>query len=73
MFLDDKMSGGGGFSETPCLGCKQPIRPGEKTTRIAFDHDPTGARGLTGEYHAQCGRKFGSLANAMKVLGRWPG
>ena len=60
--------GGGGPHELWCVSCKEPIKDGQGSVRIAFDNDPHGHRGLTGIYHAHCSRPFQSLAHALKLL-----
>jgi hypothetical protein len=62
------MPEGGGPNEPWCTSCKAPINDGQRSVRIAFDHDPHGYRGLTGIYHVHCSRPFQSLAHALKVL-----
>ena len=69
MYLDETMRSGGESNPPRCRGCKQPIGKGEHTTHVHFDEDPDGAKGLTGDYHAHCGRTFGSIARALKSLG----
>jgi hypothetical protein len=60
--------GGGGSNEPWCTSCKAPISAGERSVRIAFDHDPQGHRGLTGLYHEHCSKPFQTLAYAFNVL-----
>jgi len=36
--------------------------------RVDFPHDPHGFRGLSGLYHAECGKPFASMARAMNML-----
>ena len=62
------MPEGGGPHEPWCTSCKAPITDGQRSVRIAFDHDPHGYQGLTGIYHVHCSRPFQSLARALKVL-----
>jgi hypothetical protein len=69
VFLDEKFPGGGSGGPS-CRVCKQPILKGQASTRIAFDHDPNGAKGLTGEYHVACSKPFASLAHASNMLRR---
>jgi hypothetical protein len=61
-------SGGGGPEGPFCTRCRAPIVSGERSVRIAFDHDPDGHRGLTGLYHEHCGQPFQSLMQALKML-----
>jgi hypothetical protein len=69
VFLDEQLPAGGGGPS--CRVCKQPILKGQASTRIAFDHDPSGTKGLTGEYHVACSKPFASLARAINMLGRF--
>ena len=62
------MPEGGGPNEPWCTSCKAPIKDGQLSVRIAFDHDPHGYGGLTGIYHVHCSRPFQSLAHALRVL-----
>jgi hypothetical protein len=55
---------GGGAS---CKACRQPIWPGEPTTHVEFQNDPSGALGLTGIYHRPCGKRFLSLARVINM------
>jgi len=66
MYLEEGL-GGGGYEGRPCKGCQTLIMPGEKVTRVIFDHDPDG---MSGDYHAVCGKPIQSLAAAMNMLGR---
>lgn len=70
MFLDEEFPGGGSGGPS-CRVCKQPILKGQASTRIAFDHDPSGVKGLTGDYHVACSKPFASLAQAINMLGRF--
>jgi hypothetical protein len=70
VYLDESFAFGGGHGGPSCCACKQPILEGERSVRIAFENDPGGAKGLTGEYHAACSKPFDSLAHALNMLGR---
>jgi hypothetical protein len=71
MYCDEALPGGGGEGGPWCRACRQEIRSGESVVRLAFSHDPTGARDLTGPYHAACSKPFASLAHAMTALSRF--
>jgi hypothetical protein len=72
MLLDGtNFEGGGGYSSPRSRGCQQPIAPGQRATRIHFATDPLGFRGLSGRYHAACGRPFVSMARIINM--RAPG
>jgi hypothetical protein len=62
----------GGPEGRSCKACRQPIWPGQPTTHIEFQNDPTGTLGLTGAYHQPCGKRYLSLARVvnMKPPGR---
>ena len=66
MYLDE-FAKGGGWNNPSCCACRQPIFEGDRTMRVQFDSDPSGAKGLTGEYHAACGRPFASLAHVANM------
>ena len=71
MLLDtDQFAGRGEGDGYTCPSCKQPVLPGQRTTRVEFDSDPHGFNGLTGEYHMPCSKPFVSIAAALRVLGR---
>jgi hypothetical protein len=71
VFLDEKLPAGGGPSGPSCRVCKRPILKGQASTRLAFDHDPNGAKGLSGDYHVACSTPFASLARVSNMLGRF--
>jgi hypothetical protein len=71
VYLDEPCFPGGGHFGPTCRSCKRPIAEGERTTRIAFDHDPSGTKGLTGDYHVACSKPFTSLAHAINMLSRF--
>jgi hypothetical protein len=60
-------SGGGDPYEALCSGCRQPIREGQRSVKVAFASDPHGHDGLTGLYHEPCGRLFKSLAHVVNL------
>lgn len=68
MYLDETHAFGGGWSGPCCLSCKEPILEGERSTRVEFASDPSGAKGLTGAYHLGCSRPFAALARAINML-----
>ena len=72
MFLDDKFPYGGGRSGPSCRACKQPILPGDRPKRVEFQNDPDGTKGLTGDYHLACSKRFASLAHVIN-LNPWSG
>lgn len=72
MYLDEDFAAGGGHSGSWCCACKQPIQDGERTKRVDFSNDPTGDKGLTGDYHLLCARPFVSLARVVN-LNPWRG
>lgn len=53
-----------------CPGCKRPIKAGEPTTRMVFEEDPDGLRGMTGQWHGECARpywdKFSPMLKALR-------
>jgi hypothetical protein len=65
--LDEQFSSGGGFTGRSCCACRQPIGPRDRAVRIAFNSDPTGAKGLTGEYHKSCSQPFESAARVINM------
>jgi hypothetical protein len=72
VFLDENFRYGGGRGGPPCQACKQPIRSGDRTKRVEFQNDPDGTKGLTGEYHLACSKRFESLARVIN-LNPWGG
>jgi hypothetical protein len=50
-----------------CRACKNPIRQGERATRVEFQTDPDGIKGLTGDYHVACSGVFASLAYVINL------
>ena len=72
MYLDEtNFAGGGGFNNPSCRACKQPILEGERSTRVNFENDTDGAKGLSGEYHLSCGKPFISMARALDMMARF--
>jgi hypothetical protein len=61
-------AGGGGPHEPWCTSCKSPITAEQQSVRIDFANDPHGHEGLSGLYHAECGKVFQSLARAINML-----
>jgi hypothetical protein len=65
----------GTFDSNPrlpwCRACRELIGPSEPVTRVDFQTDPDGAKGLTGLYHQQCGKRFASLARALNMMNPW--
>ncbi len=59
---------GDGSNDPWCTHCRQPITPKQQSVRVDFPHDPHGFRGLSGLYHAECGKPFASMARAMNML-----
>lgn len=72
MYLDESFAFGGGYHGPSCRGCRQPILDGERSTRVRFQTDPDGAKGLTGDYHLACSKPFVSLAHVIN-LNPWGG
>jgi hypothetical protein len=71
VYLDESsFSAGGGDPGPSCCVCKAPILQGQSTTRLYFETDPNGAKGLTGMYHVACSKPFDSLANAINMMSR---
>ncbi len=62
----------GGWPGPYCRACRQPILPEQRHTRIEFSTDRYGFKGLTGDYHATCGKPFASMARVinMRPMGR---
>jgi hypothetical protein len=50
-----------------CCACRQPIWRGQPAIHVHFNHDPVGAKGLTGDYHQQCSRPFQSMARVVNL------
>ena len=71
MYLVGDFPGGGGEDFPWCRSCKQPIAPKSAMVRLNFANDPTGARDLSGPYHATCSKPFASLARAVNMLSRF--
>jgi hypothetical protein len=72
MFLDQTLPGGGGGYSPSCRACRQPLLKGQQTRRIEFDNDPSGFKGLTGEYHLACSKLYASFAHVIN-LKPWAG
>jgi hypothetical protein len=41
-----------------CPKCRRPVREGEPSTRMHFQDDPEGVRGLSGLWHGECARPY---------------
>jgi hypothetical protein len=68
VFRDETSAGGGGgWRPRTCRACKQPILKDHRATRIEFRTDPSGAEGLTGDYHVACSKPFASLARVVNM------
>lgn len=65
--LDGSNFDGGGRGHRWCLACKQVIRKDQRATRVEFQTDPSGANGLTGDYHLECSKVFASLARVVNL------
>jgi hypothetical protein len=65
MYLEEGISGGGGFEGRSCKGCQTLIMPGQPVTRVTLDHDPND---MSGDYHTQCGKPIQALARALNML-----
>ena len=50
-----------------CKACRQPIWHGQPATRVDFQNDPDGTRGLTGLYHKRCSKPFQSMARVLNM------
>jgi len=72
MYLEEGFAFGGGHGGPVCRACKKSIQEGERATRVSFNTDPDGARGLTGDYHLACSKPFASLAHVIN-LNPWGG
>ena len=66
MYLEEGL-GGGGYEGRSCKGCQTLIMPGQPVTRVVLDHDP---EGMSGDYHAACGKPIAELARVINMLGR---
>jgi hypothetical protein len=55
-----------------CRACRQPIWQWQPTTRVDFQSDPDGVRGLTGTYHQDCAKPFQSMAQVLN-MNPWSG
>jgi hypothetical protein len=66
LLFDPKWSGGP--NDPSCASCRAPITAGQRSVRIDFATDPHGHRGLSGLYHADCGKPFESLARAINMM-----
>jgi hypothetical protein len=59
----------GGWHDGPlCCSCKNPISQVQRSVHVDFANDPSGHKGLTGLYHADCSKPFVSMARAMNML-----
>ena len=67
MPLDGAEYDRGGYDGRWCRACKQPILKQDRATRVEFQTDPHGTDGLTGDYHAECGKPFASLAHVLNL------
>jgi hypothetical protein len=63
---------GGRYGRRWCLACKQPILQEQRARRVEFQTDPSGANGLTGDYHLECSKPYASLARVVN-LNPWSG
>jgi hypothetical protein len=50
-----------------CLACRKPLESGQPVTRIDFQTDPDGRRGLSGLYHKVCSKPFSELAKVINL------
>jgi hypothetical protein len=72
MYLDESLYAPGGGEPGPwCCACKEPILKEQRKTRVEFQTDPKGAKGLTGDYHAECSKPFASMARAINAMSRF--
>jgi hypothetical protein len=72
VYLDESLYSAGGGEPGPfCCACKAPIQRGQRATRLTFATDPSGAKGLTGDYHLACSKPFDSLANTINMMSRF--
>jgi hypothetical protein len=67
VYFDERAFNGGGRDGPSCRACRQPILESQRTTRIEFQNDPNGSKGLTGDYHLACSRPFASLAHVINL------
>lgn len=72
MPLDGSTYEGGAFGTPWCRACKQPILKIQRATRVDFQTDPGGERGLSGDYHVACSKPFASLARVVN-MNPWSG
>jgi hypothetical protein len=72
MPLDGSTFEDGRHSGRWCRACKQPIGKDQRATRVEFQSDPDGLKGLTGDYHQACSKPFASLAHVIN-LNPWGG
>ena len=61
------MEDGPGRPPLSCNACKRPIADEQQATRVDFQTDPDGARGLSGMYHTACSKVFQSLARVVNM------
>jgi hypothetical protein len=71
VYLDEPYFSGGGHFGPTCRSCKEPILKGHHGTRVEFASDPSGMKGLTGDYHITCAKPFASMAKAINMLSRF--
>jgi len=50
-----------------CQACKQPILKSERMVRVDFQNDPSGSKGLSGNYHLICSKPYASLARVINL------
>jgi hypothetical protein len=72
MPLDASTFEGGAYGSPWCRACREPIREDQPATRVAFQTDPHGENGLTGDYHVACSKPFVGLARVIN-LNPWSG
>ena len=57
-----------------CPKCRQPVKPGEPQTKMHFDSDPDGSKGLSGMWHGECARPYwDTITPALERLKKWGG
>ncbi|GAA0648784.1 hypothetical protein [Brevundimonas lenta] len=57
-----------------CPKCRLPVKKGDPSTKMHFDHDPDGSKGLSGLWHGECARPYwDTITPALEKLKKWSG
>jgi hypothetical protein len=71
VFVDEPFPFRRGRNPRCCCACRQPIAEGQRSARVEFNNDPSGANGFTGDYHLACSRPFASMARIINWTPRF--